>query len=600
MAEINADAVWTAEGYDVDAVRSKYKEERDKRIRADGPSQYRLISRDGELADYIKDPYTPRVEREPVSDVVEATVIGGGFAGLLLGARLRQAGVQTLRVVETGGDFGGTWYWNRYPGIACDVESYIYLPLLEEVGYMPTEKYAKGPEIFAYCQMFARHFDLYRDALLQTRVTDVRWSEDEGLWTVTTDRGDCFRSKYVCMTFGTFLHPKLPGIPGVEDFAGKAFHTSRWDYEYTGGDSYGNLDKLRDKVVGVIGSGATAVQCVPALAKDAKHVFVFQRTPAIVDVRENRPTDPEWAASLKPGWQRERVVNFSACIAGEDTEVDLVDDAWTRVFHNLRRTRPVSESQAAAMELADHAHMETIRARVGEIVEDPQTAEALRPYYRFLCKRPCFHDEYLQAFNRPNVTLVDTHGKGPEQVTANGIVVDGTEYEIDTLVYATGFASIRQDLRTRLGYDVHGRSGQALSDKWKDGISTLYGAQTRNFPNFFVVSYFQTGIASNQAHPLDEMAKHISTIIREARARNARTVDITEAAEDEWVRTVIDSSTASSDFLESCTPSYYNNEGQPNVNLFRRNGPYARGILPFSALLEDWRSTGEYVGLEFE
>lgn len=600
MAEIDADPLWAAEGYDVEAVRSKYKEERDKRIRADGPSQYRWISRDGDLARFIQDPYVERIEREPAADEVEVTVIGGGFAGMLLGARLRQVGITSLRMVEQGGDFGGTWYWNRYPGIACDVESYVYLPLLEEVGYMPTEKYAKGPEIFAYCQRFARHFDLYSQALLQTRVTDVRWSDEDRCWTVTTDRGDQFRSKYVCMTFGTFLHPKLPGVPGIDDFNGKQFHTARWDFDYTGGDSYGNLTKLRDKVVGIVGSGATGVQCVPMLAKDAKHLLVFQRTPAIVDVRENHPTDPEWVTSLQPGWQQERILNFSACIAGVDTDVDLVDDAWTRVFHNFRKTRAVTESEAAAMELADYNHMESIRNRIGQIVHDPVTAEALRPYYRFMCKRPCFHDEYLQAFNRPNVTLVDTAGKGVERLTANGVVVAGKEYELDCLIYATGFASIRQNLKDRLGYDVFGRSGQALSDKWKDGISTLFGAQTRNFPNFFIVSYFQTGISSNQAHNLSEQAKHISNIIREARARMAKAVDVTEAAEDEWVQTVVNSSTASAEFLESCTPSYLNNEGQPNVTLFRRNGPYARGILPFSRLLEEWRSSGEYAGLEFE
>lgn len=603
MADLDPESHWAAEGYepDIETVRARYRAEREKRLRPEGQAQYQFVTLESELAKYTEDPYVERVERDPVHDTVEVTVIGGGFAGMLLGARLRQAGVEDIRVVEQAGDFGGTWYWNRYPGVACDVESYIYLPLLEEVGYMPVEKYSKGSEIFAYCQQFARHFDLYRQALLQTRVTDVRWNEAEAVWTIETNRGDRFRSRYVCMTFGTFLHPKLPNIPGIESFRGRAFHTSRWDYDYTGGDSHGGLEKLRDKRVAIVGSGATAVQCVPMVARDAKELLVFQRTPSIVDVRANRPTDPDWAASLAPGWQQERIENFSACIAGEDVEVDLVDDSWTRLLSNFRKTSPAANSASAEeMERADFLHMEAIRNHVARMVDDPVTAEALKPYYRFLCKRPCFHDEYLKAFNRPNVSLVDTGGRGIEALTENGVVVGDTEYPVDCLIFATGFASIRQNLKDRLGYEVHGGSGQTLSDKWKDGISTLYGMQTHNFPNFFLVSYFQTGVASNQTHPLGEAAKHISNIIREARERSARTVDVTEAAEDEWVRTVIASSTASAEFLESCTPGYYNNEGQPDVELFRRNGPYSAGILAFSRLLREWRETGEFAGVEFD
>ena len=600
MSEVDPDSLWAAEGYDVNVARSKYKQERDKRIRADGINQYRLVTGDNALVEFAKDPYVEWVDREAVHDEVEVAIIGAGFGGMLLGARMRQIGVDSIRVVETGGDFGGTWYWNRYPGVACDVESYVYLPLLEEVGYIPTEKYAKGPEIFAYCQMFARHFDLYRDALLQTSVTEVRWVDEEAVWIISTDRGDHFRARYVCLTYGTFLHPKLPGIPGIEQFEGKTFHTARWDYEYTGGDSYGGLTGLADKRVGVIGSGATGIQVVPTVAKDAQELFVFQRTPAIVDVRENRPTDRTWAESLEPGWQQKRIINFSECIAGEAPEVDLVDDAWTRVFHNFRKTTATTHSQAEMMELVDFRHMEGIRTRIETIVKDPATAESLKPYYRFLCKRPCFHDEYLQAFNLPNVTLVDTAGRGPDAITAKGVVVDGTEYELDCLIFATGFASIRQNLRDRLGYDVFGRNGRTLAEKWSDGISTLFGAQVHGFPNFFFVSYFQAGIASNQAHPLDEMSKHISNIVREARERRARTVEATLESEQDWVERVIKASTASQQFLESCTPSYYNNEGQPDVELFRRNGPYAAGILPFTRILEQWRASGDYAGVEFE
>ena len=401
---------------DLEAIRHRYAAERDKRIREDGNDQYVEIA--GDLARYVDDPYVePGFQRDPVDKAVDALIIGGGFGGLLAGARLRQAGVKDICVVEKGGDFGGTWYWNRYPGAQCDVESYIYLPLLEELGYMPKEKYSHAPEILEHSRAIGRHFDLYDGALFQTGVKELRWSEDERRWLVSTDRGDVIRARFVSLASGPLNRPKLPGIPGIRDFKGHTFHTSRWDYDYTGGTAEGGLDKLADKRIAVIGTGATAVQCVPHLAAGVEHLYVCQRTPSSIDVRDNRPTDPEWAAELKPGWQRERMDNFNALVSGQPQETDLVDDGWTSLIGKMLRLYLESQKGEALslpdiMDLANLEKMNELRARIEALVEDPDTSEALKPWYRMFCKRPCFHDQYLQTFNRDNVTLVDTEGQG--------------------------------------------------------------------------------------------------------------------------------------------------------------------------------------------
>ena len=345
-----------------------------------------------------------------------------------MGARLREAGFESLRIIETGGDFGGTWYWNRYPGAMCDVESYFYLPLLEETGYMPKHKYSFAPEILEHARRIARHYHLYDDALFQTSITGMRWDESDQRWIISTNRGDRFKAQYVAMANGPLSRPKLPGIPGINDFKGYTFHTSRWDYRYTGGDSCGNLEKLKDKRVGIIGTGATAVQCIPHLGEAAKHLYVFQRTPSSIDVRNNRETDPDWVASLEPGWQRRRMENFNILVSGGDQDVDLVHDGWTDIFRNLTgivaeagleeaRARLTAHERAQLLGAVDYRKMNQIRARVDAIVKDHATAEALKPWYRQFCKRPCFHDEYLPTFNRPNVTLVDTNGHGVERLT---------------------------------------------------------------------------------------------------------------------------------------------------------------------------------------
>jgi len=589
-------------GFDPAALRAKYLAERDRRIRADGNEQYREIA--GDFAHYLDDPYVaPGFTRAPLTDEIEVVVIGGGFGGLLAGARLREAGVDDIRVIEKGGDFGGTWYWNRYPGAACDVESYIYLPLLEEIGYLPVEKYSRAPEILAHSRAIGVHFDLYRNACFQTEVTGMAWDEAAARWIISTNRGDAMKARYVVMANGPLHRPKLPGIPGVETFKGHSFHTSRWDYGYTGGDSNGNLTGLKDKRVGIIGTGATAVQCVPHLAAAAKALFVFQRTPSSIDVRANRPTDPDWAASLQPGWQQHRMDNFNALVSGGFAEEDLVNDGWTDIIGNLimmmRNNAAAGQSMetiAETMQLADFQKMEQIRARVDQMVKDKAAAEALKPWYNQFCKRPCFHDEYLDAFNRPNVQLIDTQGRGVEAITEHGVVANGREYEIDCLIYATGF-EVGTSYTRRAGYEVVGRGGVTLTQKWADGVSTLHGMHSRGFPNLFLISNSQSGFTVNFPHMINEQSRHLAYIVREASQRQARTVEASAEAEEAWVQTIISSAMMRQKFQEECTPGYYNNEGQPSA-LAARNGSYGAGPVAFVKLLEDWRAAGELAGLE--
>jgi cyclohexanone monooxygenase len=600
--EVTGEELRAASRFDPEALRRKYREERDKRLREDGNDQYIEIRE--KFAHFLDDPYAePGFEREPLRDEVEVVVIGGGFGGLLAGARLRQAGVDQLRIVDAASDFGGTWYWNRYPGIACDIESYTYLPLLEEVGYVPKEKYSFGREILEHSQAIARKFDLYRAACFQTRVEELRWDEEELRWIVSTNRGDRTKARYVCLAAGPLNKPKLPGIPGIETFEGHSFHASRWDYRYTGGSSEGNLTGLQGKRVGIIGTGATAVQCVPHLGEWADHLYVFQRTPSSIDVKNNPATDPEWARGLKPGWHRHRMENFNALVSGVPQPEDLVHDGWTDLIGKLlvglrqgRSTDLSREGIGRAVELADFEKMEEIRARVDSIVRDSETAAALKPYYRQFCKRPCFHNEYLETFNRSNVTLVDTQGRGVECITKKGVVVNGREYEVDCLIYASGF-EVGTDYSRRAGLKLYGRGGQSLTEKWADGIRTLHGMHVHGFPNCFIMSNPQAGFTANYPHLLDEQAKHIAYILQTGIERAVQRIEVTRDGEAGWVKQCIEKARNMGDFLENCTPGYYNNEGKTSEQSVQ-NGFYGGGSIEFFKILENWRAEGHLEGME--
>ena len=591
---------------DKQALKAKYRAERDKRLREDGNDQYVRVA--GVFAGYLDDPYTPFQPREPKTDHVEFAFIGGGFAGLVAGARLVEAGITDVRIIEKGGDFGGTWYWNRYPGAQCDTASMIYMPLLEETGHVPREKYAHAPEILEQCQRIGRKYNLYDNALFHTEVKDLTWDEENEVWVITTNRDDRFTARFLGSGTGPLHVPKLPGIPGIESFKGHSFHTSRWDYRYTGGDPLGApLSKLGDKRVAIIGTGATAVQCVPHLARACKELLVFQRTPSSVDVRANAPIDPEWFASIAtPGWQQRWLENFTDNQAGGGAEEDLVKDGWTDLSRRIRekmKTIPPEQmspqAMLAAYEDSDFEKMEEIRARVDSIVSDSQAAQDLKAWYNQLCKRPCFHDTYLQAFNEPSTRLIDTDGKGVERITETGVVVAGVEYPVDCIIYASGF-EVGTDYTRRTGFDLTGVDGLKLSEAWADGMRSLHGLHVRGFPNAFFVQPTQgANLISNVPHNLTDSGRTIATVVAEAKRRGTTRVEVSQKAQDDWVALLLTGPGRMMMGSADCTPGYYNNEGQAMGPGAKYNVGYPYGASAYFRYIDGWRKSGTFEGLEF-
>ena len=599
---------------DIDALREKYAQERAKRLRPEGADQY--LELEGEFAEFYEiDPYTTVTARDPIVENAEVVILGGGFAGLLAGAYLKKAGVQGIRVIEMAGDFGGVWYWNRFPGIQCDNDAYCYIPMLEELGFIPSKKFADGAEIFQHCRNMGKHFGLYDGALFSTQVRELLWDDSAKRWRISTDRGDEIAARFVVMAQGSYNRPKLPGIPGIQEYreaGGHVFHSARWDYDYTGGDANGGLDKLADKRVALVGTGATGIQLVPHLGRDAKELFVFQRTPSSVDERANTPTDPDWAAALQPGWQEERKRNFhnwSPFVGVVFGEPDLVCDFWTELGRNLTAriagsadpTAVTIEQIMAFREEEDYKIMERLRRRIEAIVDDPGTAEALKPYYRFMCKRPCSSEQYLATFNRPNVTLVDvSECKGVERLTPSGIVANGIEYDVDCVIFASGF-EISTEISRRYAIDrIVGRDGLSLFEYWKDKYQTLHGMTSRGFPNQFFMGFIQGGVSANTTAMFEQQAQHIAYIIAEAQNRGATTVEPSKDGQDAWVATVRELAIDNSAFELSCTPGYYNNEGRGGAvgNGSFLGDFYSPGFYAFDELIAEWRAKGDLDGLE--
>ena len=620
-------------GFDPDELRQKYRLERDKRVRVDGNDQYLEVK--GDFSYFVEDPYIDEeISRDSLEKTFHTVIIGGGFGGVLSGARLREQGIDDFRIIEKGGDFGGTWYWNRYPGASCDIESYIYFPLLEETSFIPKRKYTDAAETLDYFKVLSDKFSLKENALFQTEVNEVKWISDEKLWFIKTNRQDSIKARYVIHANGFLNRPKLPAMKGINDYQGHTFHTSRWDYAYTGGNSNGNLNNLRDKKVAIIGTGATAVQCVPHLAAGAKKLYVFQRTPSSIDERNNSNTDIDWFNSQKSGWQKERKENFEGFLTGNFTDKDLVNDGWTEIFRTILGglikngpsklvllswvlTAPfyknfykvglrtyirnkfmnfvTREDINKKVEIVDFQKMEKVRARADALVNDPKTAESLKPYYRQLCKRPCFHDEYLQAFNNDNVELIDTDGQGVKELSAEGIIHDGKEYKVDCIIFASGF-EVGTDYSRRCGYQVSGIDGITLSEKWKDGLATFHGIHSKGFPNSFFYGPGQGPMTANFTHSLDEQSAHVAYILKQLDKKNMKYVEASEEAESDWINTIISKARNMQSFQEACTPGYYNNEGKPNTN--PANNTYGGGALEYFKLLKDWRKNDKLQGLK--
>ena len=591
---------------DMDAIKTKYAAERAKRLRPDGNAQYQRL--EGKFEDLATDPHTPLKPREPVTDHVTFAFVGAGFSGLVVGARLKEAGIDDVRLIDKGGDVGGTWYWNRYPGAACDTAAMIYLPLLEETGYMPSNKYVQGPEIRAHCERIANQYGLYDKALFHTQVHTLEWLEDQQVWRVTTDRGDDFTATYIGMGPGLLHIAKLPGIEGVETFKGKSFHTSRWDYAYTGGDANGAvMDKLKDKRVAIIGTGATGVQCIPHLAQSTGALFVFQRTPSSVDARNNHKIDPDWFADIAtPGWQQRWLDNFVENQGRGIPTEDLIDDGWTEISKRIREkilSLPPEQmtpgNMRASFEQADIEKMEEIRARVDALVDDETTAQKLKAWYAQLCKRPCFNDEYLAAFNAPNTTLVDTDGKGVERITETGIVANGEHYTVDCIIYASGF-EFGTGFRMQSGFDLKGRNGQLLSEHWADGLRTLHGLQMHGFPNAFMVQPNQAAnMISNVPHNIVDHARTIAQIVSHAQTHGFAEVEPTAEAEAAWVDLIVTAQGGGMLAAPDCTPGFWNNEGQGWSQAFRQSQGHPGGPQGFFDHIKAWRDAGRFDGLRF-
>lgn len=602
-------AVMTAPGGNMDReeIAEKYRLERAKRLRDDAGEQYVPA---GDIFEAVyHDPYVARVEREPIVEELDCVIVGGGFAGLSAGAKLHQAGITDVRLIDRAGDVGGVWYWNRYPGAMCDTAAMVYLPLLEETGNMPSAKYVPGFEIFAHAQKIAQTFALYDGALFHTNIESARWDESRGRWIVRTNRGDELAARWIVLGTGPIARPKLPRIAGLGTFQGHSFHTSRWDYGYTGGNPQGApMDGLAGKRVGVIGTGATGVQIIPHLANSQADVFVFQRTPSAINVRNNHPIDPQWYADLQPGWQDEWQRNFSILQTGGFADVDLVQDGWTDITQRIRdrvvklvteRGAYNSAIQREAYEESDDEKMEELRARVDAVVANHETAEKLKPWYRQLCKRPCFHDSYLDAYNNANVHLIDTDGRGVESIDATGVTVNGEHYDLDCLIFASGF-EVGPEHSGAGALPIYGRDGVSLSDAWSNGLTTLHGIYSVGFPNLFYMGFTQgLNLFSNLPTNFISSATTMAQVISHAREIDAEVIEPTLDAQAAWVDLYENHGSTFLGDVE-CTPGYYNNEGAGiGVREKRNANSYPTGAVGFMDYIDGWRRAESYEGLTF-
>lgn len=626
-------------------VQAKYQAERDKRMRPEFDSQFVKLHTSEKYKHFTDDPWLPEDGsvrgirlRENESPHFKFVVKGAGLGGLLYAARLVEQGYnpEDFAFIDYAGGFGGTWYWNRYPGLMCDIASEVYLPLLEETGYMPKHKYSYGQEIREHAERIAERYGFGNRGILRATVGAISWNDDSSLWEISVSQEQGPRQgadankvlaqvtgDYVISMSGILNYPKLPVLQGLDDFQGHQFHTSRWDYTYTGGSQeQPDMINLKDKSVGIVGTGATAIQTFPQIAKWAKQVYLFQRTPSSVDIRDQRPTDPiEFKrASSKPGWQRERMDNLAAFMMNDPNkpDVNVVDDGWSRNPsyraliggpNNIDPTEPETIAEyIKSLHADDFARQERIRSRVDDIVKDSDTAQRLKAWYPGWCKRPCFHDDYLPAFNQPNVQLVDTEGRGIDRMRRNGAVVAGKEYPVDVLIWGTGYVVSSGSPSDKGSMTVRGRHGKLMSQKWEDGVATLHGVVTRDFPNFFF-PFTQCGVTGNNTHNYQATSDHTAYLIAEAERQHPGKkvlIEPTHEAEEAWAMRVVGNAAAFAG-VEGCTPGYINAEGKADkireapleVQMkAARASPWGQGILDYQRITTEWRESGSFEGVD--
>jgi cation diffusion facilitator CzcD-associated flavoprotein CzcO len=625
-------------GFDALQIQKRYGEERAKRLRDNGNSQYVDISLTGKFQSFLSDPWVQKEKVKTISDMFpknhcQLLILGAGWGGLLYAVRMIEAGMrpEDIRIVDIAGGFGGTWYWNRYPGLTCDIESYSYLPLLEEMGYVPQHRYSYGEEIRTYANLVAEKWGVANNAVFQTQAQRLIWVEESKGWQVElvqTREGEqpqtlTVQAQFVVTTNGVLNWPKLPDIPGVVDYGGDIFHSSRWNYALTGGSPEDpSLTKLQGKRVAIIGTGVTAVQIVPHLARWAKQMYVVQRTPASVDHREQRETDPDWFrenVATSSGWQRERLRNFHQHFTtGKPPAVNLVDDEWTRAYGLVGlagnaagpKTMDDLPEYMEKLHAIDLPRQNRIRKRVEELIEDPAVAKKLQAWYPSWCKRPAFHEEYLQTFNRANVTLIDTEGKGIDRLTSDSIVSGEQSYAVDIVIFATGFrAPFTGSPADKANVTIVGRNGVSMSKEWaRNGPSTLHGVLDRNFPNLFLSGPWQASNSPNYLFNLDVLAKLSAYILagakRKAEGAPLTVTTSTKAAENWGMQVLMHSAPGAA--IIGCTPGYFNVEGEidrvpPEMQMaMARSGVWGHGIEDFVRNVEAWLGEGKMQGIEVQ
>ena len=485
-------------------------------------------------------PTTPMPAPAKPSQNVDVVIVGAGFAGMYLLHRLRGLGL-SVQVFETATGVGGTWYWNRYPGARCDVESmqysYSFLNELQQE-WKWSERFAAQPEILRYANHVADRLDLRRNIRFETRVTDTVYDEAGSLWQIRTDKGNHVTARHCIMAVGCLSTARTPDFKGLESFKGKTYHTGEWPHE--GVDFTG----LR---VGVIGTGSSAIQAIPVIAEQAKHLTVFQRTPNFSIPSRNTPMPAEYEAWWKTHYPEQRrkareqmrtgVINQmndqSALDVSPEERRRIYEDRWNQGGTAFM----VSFNDLITNKAANDTAVEFVHEKIRSVVNDPAVAELLLPKNHPIgTKRICVDTNYYQTYNRPNVTLVDIKNAPIEEITPNGLRTGGREYELDAIVFATGFDAMTGSL---LKMGIVGRDGTKLADKWVAGPRTYLGLMTAKFPNLFLITGpGSPSVLSNMIVSIEQHVDWVVDCITDLRANGLETIEATQEAEDNWVEHV--------------------------------------------------------------